>query len=406
MYNVASALSYLRVTTLICASLAFAGCQDLAQTTQRISVDNDPEQLGSRVSYQQTVVSIDTSQVLSKTGPSSYAVASAPAQDVTLALVAEVSPPTINGLTLQATEVRVLGNRAYVTYNYQGDTFAGGIEVFDISRPSAPKLVSSALFDDTDVNGVAIQGDTLYLASATSNSAFSSPAILEVMNLQGGLLTSSSTVIGLPSYAGTDVDIAGNYIYVTSGAANGVLSIFSRNDLNLWSRVSIDDARGVDADSEAIAVVAGTPGRIHTHDYTTGIALSQYNLTGATIPNSKSTVEIKQGKAFLGMGDGGAQIICLDTGVVMATINPPVIAAFPPERTVTNAVTAYKRAMFIANGEAGVYVALADQNFNANRCVVNNLTVVGKLQFAQEQSVNHIVYRADMLFVASGLGGV
>ncbi|MEK6748361.1 MAG: hypothetical protein AABY83_04055 [Pseudomonadota bacterium] len=42
---------------------------------------------------------------------------------------------------------------------------------------------------------------------------------------------------------------------------------------------------------------------------------------------------------------------------------------------------------------------------SSGRGVVNNLHVVGKLQFNGDQSVNHIVYRADMLFVAGGLGG-
>ncbi|MEK6748362.1 MAG: hypothetical protein AABY83_04060 [Pseudomonadota bacterium] len=46
---------------------------------------------------------------------------------ISISLVAEVSAPAINGQTLQATAVRVQGNQAYATYNYQGDRRGGSV---------------------------------------------------------------------------------------------------------------------------------------------------------------------------------------------------------------------------------------------------------------------------------------
>ncbi|MFC1618826.1 hypothetical protein ACFL45_02670 [Candidatus Neomarinimicrobiota bacterium] len=370
------------------------------QEDERIVIDNDPGSLSERVDYTNETVPIDTQ------GVAAASLRKAPADSIVLTLVAEVAPPEYDGQVLQATDVNIKGQKAYVSYNMRGETFLGGVDVFDISDITSPQLVSSAIFTDTDVSGLTEQGGALYLASATERPGFDSPAVLEVVTLKSGLLTDDVSTIDLPSYAGTDVEVAGNYVYVTSGADGGVVTVLSTGSLEQQYSFEADDARGVSADDQDVGVVAGTPTRLLTFNRNTGNLVHDYILTGATIPFSKSTIEINRSKAILGVGDGGTQIVCLETGTVIEQITQPVVAGLDASVTVTNAATTYKKTLFMSNGEAGVYVALSETNFDSKGCDVDNLQLVGKFRFDDFQSVNHVAYRSDVLFIAGGLGGL
>ena len=74
---------------------------------------------------------------------------------------------------------------------------------------------------------------------------------------------------------------------------------------------------------------------------------------------------------------------------------------------VTNAVAVDGDLMFISNGEAGVYVATSELDFEDHDCDESpEITMLGQLQFGDLESVNHVEYENDYLFVAAGLGGV
>ncbi len=385
-------------TTIVWVFLA-SGCFE-PQEDERIIIYNDAGSLLPRIEYRNEVVVIDTQGVLPKV------LQSAIVDTIILTLVAEVTPPVYNGDTLQATDVIIHGQKAYVSYNMRGETFLGGVDVFDINNITTPQLISSAVFTDTDVNGLTEQGGTLYLAAATERPDYDSPAVLEVVTLSGGLLTDQSTTIDIPSWAATDVEVAAGRIYVTSGAAGGYVSILDAGSFNLQDSIAVEDARGVSADESDVGVVAGTPARLLTFDRDSGILTHDYALMGATIEFSKSTIEINRSKAILGLGDGGTQIVCLETGEVIEYVPQPSALDLDPSVTVTNAATTYKKTLFMSNGEAGVYVAMAKPNFSDKDCMVDNLQVLGKFRFDNFQSVNHVTYRNDVLFIAGGLGGL
>lgn len=376
-----------------------AGCLE-PDPEARILVENDSGELAGRVTYTSVEVPIDTQGVAPK------ALLSAPTDSITLMLVAEVAPPVHEGQTLQATDVVIKGKKVYVSYNYQGEIFLGGVDIFDITDISTPQLISSALLTDTDVNGLAVSGDQLFLATATERADYDSPAVLEQIILSGGLLTDETTIVDLPSYAATDVEVAGGRVYVTSGADGGQVTILSKDDLAVERSYPVEDARGVSADKKDVAVVAGTPARLLTFDLNLGELEFDYTLTGATIPFSKSTIEINRSKAILALGDGGTQIICLATGETLAVIPQPIVAGLDLSVTVTNAATVDKKTLFMANGEAGVYVARAVTKLDSKDCSVDNLRLIGKFRFGDFQSVNHVAYKSGVLFIAGGLGGL
>lgn len=379
--------------------IGLTGCED-QKNNSTVIVENDTSILSSRVQYRNEIIPLDS--VSTGTARMRAVVI----DTVILTLVAEVEPPSYNGVTLQATDIKLKGKHAYVSYNMQGATFLGGVDVFDISNPDQPSLQSSILFTDTDVNGLTRKGKKLYLASATENPDYESPAILQKIALRNNQLTDNITTLDLPSFAATDVDISGNYIYVTSGAENGAVSIVDKSSFTLFDTYPLDDARGVDVDHGDVGVIAGTPARLVVFDGSLATVSGDYTLTGATIPFSKSTIKIRKKKALLGVGDGGMQVICIQNGSLISQIDQPIVPDLTSDLTVTNSVSADKRLLFMADGEAGVYVAATDANINANNCSLDNLHMVGKFRFGSQQSANHVEFNDNVLFVASGLGGL
>jgi len=388
---------------IILLVLVAPSCSDLDSSSERILIENNPSVLSTRIQYSQDIITIDTTNNRNRVGRTIQA----GADTVILTLVAEVSPPEHNGIVLQATDVRMKDDKAYVSYNVQGETFLGAVDIYDVTDINQPTLLSSAIFTDTDINGIKEKSGFLYLAGATNRVEFSSPAILEKIELNNdGLLTNNSETIDLPSFAGTDVTVEKDWIYATSGALGGYVMILDKTTFTKQDSIAVEDARGVDGDKDDVGVVAGTPARLLIFDRDTGTLVDDWTLTGATIEFSKSTIEIKKKKAILALGDGGTQIICLETGDVIETIPQPIVSGLDSSVTVTNAATIDKRLLFMANGEAGVYVGISDTKFDSKDCDVDNLRLLGKFRFGDLQSVNHINYKGKVMFIASGLGGL
>lgn len=383
----------------------FLACSQNTHPHNAPVLENNSVALASRVTYSNTVIELEAPAAYNKA-------ATGIDPGLQLTLVAAVMPPSYLGSTLQANEVVIKGNKVYVGYNVKGETFLGAVDVFDISDKVNPTLISSVILPGVDVNGIAVRDNDLYIAAAGNDESLTTPAMLGVMRLQGGLLSSAITRVQLPSYAGTDVDIVGNNLFVTSGSAGGAVKVLNTRDSSTIAIHLADDVRGIDADATTIATVSGkdsstaNSATLTIFDKDSGAVQNSFPLAGATIPVSKSTVEVKNGKAILALGDGGTQIVCLASGAVLETIEQPLITGLDASLTVTNAASAYKNALFMASGEAGVYVALSDSNFATPGCDVQNLRVVGKLVLGDLISANHIAYRNDMLFVASGLGGL
>jgi len=365
----------------------------------RIILENNATTLSSRVTYLNQIIEIDTSlqtQGLAK-----------PAVDpVSLVLIAEVDPPSINGQTLQATDVYVKGDKAYVAYNMIGEPYLGAVDIFNVRHEDDPELKSSMTFTDSDVNGLTFKDNYLYLAMATNRDEFDSPAVVEKVRIIRDELTDETETFDVPSWAATDVEVAGNNLFVTSGADSGHVTVIKLSDDEVIFSYPVEDARGVAEDGDDVVVIAGTPARLVTFDYDSGEMLNDYALDGATIDFSKSTVEIHRKKAVVAVGDGGTQIICLEGGEVIETIAPPVVDDLDPSVTVTNAASTDSKTLYMSNGEAGVYVAYTRDKFDSRDCDVDDLQLIGQFRFDDLQSVNQIKAKDDYLFVAGGLGGL
>lgn len=421
---------FLLAIAITAAALTAAGCgggtlqAPSNESNARASIVNDEAALAVRVTDYTDDFGVSTTDVLIETQSSVTGYApvlsprgpypSAPAT-VSLKLLAEAVPPSIGGRLLQATSISVKGNKVVVSYNNAGLPIVGGIDLFEIANGSKAQLKSQALFNDTKVHSVTLNGNYLFAAEA-DNTDF--PARFEVLALNGTHLTLlGNNRTQLPSYAGTCAFVSPRYIYATSGD-NGGLSVYSPdNTARLANYFPLHDARWVDAVDGTVVVAQGTPGGIVVFDEATiGTAAgptAAFPFPGSTVPESKSTVQIVGEKVIVAAGDNGVQILSLLTGKVLGHVPLPDnnVLGLPKSVVVTNAVSADASTggtlLFLSNGEAGVYVAQVDTPFIEDWGeTVHDPVIVGKLRFGSLQSVNHVTYQDGLLIVAAGTGGV
>jgi len=394
------------ITGIVCFLFFYCEKDDVLgpgnQSNDRIVIINDETELTDRVCYSDEEVQID----ISGGGQLAKIIDS---DDFSLTLVAEVSPPSIDGQDLQATSITLEDDIAIVSYNMRGEQYLGAIDVFTIRRRNRPRLISQALFLDTDINSVSYDDGYVYAAGATGDGSFPDPAVLErILLRRNRLVLDNNQQLPLTSYAGTCVSAPGNTIYTTSGDDGGLFSI-NQESFTLITSIPLHDARWVDVEEDKVIVVQGTPGQISVYDENDLSSLGTYSFTGADIAESKSTVEVVGENAFIAAGTGGVQVLSVNTGVVVGSVPRPDPASLGLDESVvvTNSVSVDDDLLFISNGEAGVYVAQGDDDFDDIESDEQlEITLLGMLRFEDLQSVNHVAYEDDYLIIASGLGGL
>src|SRR6266850_3370290 len=390
------------------------------QTNGRISINNNAIVLAQRVTYRNDSIPIDSLGVGYPSAPAPLGSApvsrsSAASQAAfSLSLKAEVAPPSIAGQMLQATSVSIVGNLAVVSYNMIGNPYLGGVDVIDITNKNHPVLTSEALFQNTDVSAVTTSGVNVYLAEATGDTGFASPAVFEVVKLVGNqLVLTGNTRTGLSSFAATSVAFGTTRVYATSGDA-GSLFMLNPATFAVTSSIPLTDARWVAVGGGLVAVVRGVPGTLAVYNESNMSVVGSWPFKGADIAQSKSQAELVGGKAFIAAGDSGLQVLNPATGAFLGQVprpNPDSLG-LSSSVVVTNAVAIDQDIMFISNGEAGVYVAQGSQAFATSGTGAQTITMRGKLRFGNLQSVNHVAYSAGgpgnpgILIVAAGLGGL
>jgi hypothetical protein len=304
-----------------------------------------------------------------------------------------------------------------VSYAVAGAPAYGGLDLFQVVGNGPPRLRSSAVFLDADVFSVSMDDNFVYAGQASLNDTLSSPALLERIVLDGNKLTLQAGAGGqtvLESFAVTSTASTGLVVYATSGNAGGVQAL-DPVTFEVLGSYPLDDARWVtvDAAGQRVVVAQGQPGRLAVFregSFPGGSMelLATYSFPGANVAESKTTVEVLGGKAFVAAGPEGVQIVCLADGQVIGSVPRPDPASLglDPSVVVTNAVTVQDDLMFISNGEAGVYAAAGEASFANDDCTSPSISVLGRLRFDDLQSANHVAFLGDELYVAAGLGGI
>jgi hypothetical protein len=273
------------------------------------------------------------------------------------------------------------------------------------------------VFEDTDVSAIDLWNTQLYMAEATSDGAFSTPAVLETISVWGGKLADETERVDLASYAGTGVVARRDNVFATSGDLDGGLTVFDRSTMELKYFRNVPDARAVDTHRNEVVVMKGTPGAIHIFDRESGDLQRVYESGGATIPESKSTVEVARGRIWYAAGEEGVRVLRYRDGKVLGGIPVPDIDGVDPEDEVTNAVSLHGRLIFIANGGAGLLVARASSDVEADNNDEDgendnegnwdlSFQVLGNVVFPGGESANFVGGKGNLVFVATGTGGL
>ena len=402
-----------QLATVVALS-ALVACDDVTTSpggtpnggsSDRISIVNDSVALNDRVRYPEEEVPVDASD--GATGHD--ALRAPPSKGLALTLVAEVEPPSVGGRTLQATSVMIRGNFAIVGYGMAGPDYLGGVDVFNLTNRRRPRLSSSATFSDSDVFDVSYQDGQVHLAQSTNAETFEFPSAVEVLGLSGHtLLLNQSLRMGTGSFVTTNVASSLGILYATSGNTGGLRAFDPLLGTELGS-VDLDEARAVTVAGGKVVVAQGMPGRLAVFDEATLAPVATWPFDGATVPESKTSVEVVAGKAFIGAGPAGVQVLSVETGAVLGSVAIPDAGSLglDPAVVVTNSVSVDGDLVFISNGEAGVYVAQGAGSFAVSGSEDPvELEVLGRLDTGADQSANAIAFKNDYLLVAAGLGGL
>ncbi len=317
--------------------------------------------------------------------------------------VAEVTSPVVKGATLSATGIAFQGNRAYVSYHWNGNDgdYAGALEVIDISNPSQPQLVSSLFFTDADLNEVYVEGNKAYIAGGRDiyasgyDQSLTNGGIVEVIDLQGGMLTTSTTQNYLPSYSGNSVFKKGNKLLVTSGNTGGgafEVSLHPQSYLQLQDSDFYNNSKfGVEDQGKFVFLEGGPNAQLHIHSN------NNFDPAGKiTIPLSASTSPLN-GKGVLYVDGNQVYVSGGAFGLFEFDLTNP---AGTPVRNFTsggngfvNGVGADNEFVYAANGHDGLFI-LDRADFN-QRAV-----------FTFNGSANYVASNGQNVFIANGVGGL
>jgi len=372
----------------------------------RLQVNNDPAQLDARVQYRSKPLFIRMKET-----PGREVAPPFKSEGMRLTLVAEVSPPEVEGHIVQANDVDIDGKTAIVGYNFAGEIFAGAVQVIDFTQPERPRLLSEVLFRDADVTAVLKHGNNVYVGMGSLDPALATPALLEEFALLDTGLEPTERWLDLPSWVVTDLAVHADNVIASVGAAQGGVAYVDRTSAQLRMNAfrGEDDVRGIVVPSNtSMAAVCGTRPRMALLGVPGFGVLGGQDVDGYNYPDAKGTIEVHDSVCYLGAGDGGFQVRRPD-GLLLASLRHEAFSDVRPEEMVTNAVSMHGSLAFVAAGALGVQVvdvAGARSWATGGGPDPAGLQVLGELDLDDGFSSNMVKAENNVLVIAAGRGGV
>ncbi|PZX48499.1 LVIVD repeat-containing protein [Algoriphagus chordae] len=371
---------------------AFYSCNDSSDPINEgsIIVNTDSETLTTRVK-------LDNAGVVALIDPSAPSGRiQEESSDLPLVLVSQVDAPQYEGQTLKATHVDIDGNYAYVSYNTEGSTYLGAVDIFDISNIYSPVITEQAIFTDTDISSLEYKNGVLYLAAAVNideNDEVTSPANLITVSTAGGRFTSGFVYTSLPGFVATDVANTNSNTALTSGNP-GVIGLFDATQTP-GNATEMEDLRAVAFGDDKLAVLSGSSG-VHILDPNSLSEVVSIPLT-LDVAGAKRTLDIDNGNLYVSEGANGAGIYKMSDGSLIQKLAIPI----RPEDVdsgdiVTNAVSVDNNLLFMANGAAGISISDVSD--------LEGIKEFGVLDL--DGSSNFVRNEEEFVFVATGFGGL
>lgn len=380
----------------LCALIILQACQNDDNNSgsnqeQKVILNTDAQSLANRMNFDDSGVInlVADGNLAARDGSSS--------SDFPMSLLATVNPPSYNGVTLTASHVDVKDNYVYVSYNTQGETYLGGIDVIDVSQPNNPQLVVQAILPNTDISTVVYNNGQLYIAGATnvdSNGALTSPAFVAKMPLQNGMLTNNYSSVSLVGNVATGLAVSSDSKYYGVSGNNGVVAKIDKTTNTIETTIAIADLRAMGRIDNKIVVLSGSDGvKVFNAD---NLALQSSFSTSSDVLDAKRTIDFQGNNLLVSEGYQGLKVYNLTSGSLLQTLSLPTgLPDVDQNDVVTNAVSVNGDFVYVANGAAGVYVY---------KKVSGNLSLLGSIQLGG--SSNYVKSAGDYIFVATGTGGL
>lgn len=368
---------------ILCISV-FLGCSVSLENDEdvisEVELSNNKEELSNRVTYinhplqvSQTGTATVFDPETKQKGVTSYS--DAQELDHTWYFVAEVSSPIFQGEKLSATHVQVVDDKAYVSYNKQGDTHLGGLEVFDLSNRAYPKLVSQALFKNADVNAITTdyEGDEfsrrIWLALSHKNKG----AVVRQVSLRDGLISDEIKDVSLSKFSqgisasANGIVRSGDYLYVTAGKTRGGTYTLDVDNLGFIDAEEYSDAKYVATNgsipfaSSVVSLVTGENAELKIKQVGSNDTSKTIDIGAAVHQNvernfrGKSTLHFAQRHpevVFVTMGYDGLKGFDIYTDEELFSSPSNMLT-----KGNTNGITSDDDYLYMANGADGITVA-------------------------------------------------
>lgn len=321
-------------------------------------------------------------------------------------LVADVDAPVVPGINakLSATSIQIIGNYGYVSWhlNEGPQDYAGLIEVYNISNPTNPQIVSAIWSTDIDFNhvyvdpnGSAANRKFWVVGSRDVNSGnLNSPGMLAQFDLTNEIFTNESFVqTDLPSFSGNCVVEKNNDLLMVSGNTGGALTRLNRTTEILDTELNQDGLKYLDFDNNKLILLKqGNPSselavfNLPVTDFNSPVHSIQ---VGSITPeDGKNVAHLKDDYAYVATGTEGLKIFDVNTGS-----STPVHNYDSSLPGLVNGVSTDNEYIYIANGESGLHI-LNKSDFS----FVGNYSYTGSANFTAADN--------DFIFVANGIGGI
>ncbi|RRJ91173.1 hypothetical protein EG240_06620 [Paenimyroides tangerinum] len=319
--------------------------------------------------------------------------------------------PVVGNITLSATDVRVVGDKAYVSYHTNDEEFDdspfGSIRVFDISNLQSPQLIAQADFNKAEFNSLEINGNTLYAVG--NNKA---GAIMYTVPLTDGMFTNNPDAIksnNLPSLSAKNLNFNGTNIWLASSGTNGGL-IKLNDDFSLNSNVqAVTGAKYVVSNPTKqvfLSLANGTPSLRFADNagnllYGAAKSFSSINLN---VTDGKNTLALESDYVYAALSDAGVAKFDLSNGNLVDRFIPSELRGLDGYKVLKN--NGRSNAVAVDADLSGCFLYVA--NGGDGVVVLNKKTMkyVGHFTLAQQRSANYVYSTNNHLFVASGRNGL
>ncbi len=303
---------------------------------------------------------------------------------------------------IQATNLRVDGFTAYVTYNSAGAKSGGAFEAIDISDLKNPRSLSVLQYKDAEFADVAIDGHYAYAVGQISNSSYEG-ALLRMIDISNPRKMVSVGDVYIKGYAATSIRLDNGTAIVSSGDDYGIqiLTLQGAKLPKAGASIALANSLYASVDQGTYFALGGEG---QTSFYAFGSSLSTLGSTKISSHTSPAPArfQIRGDYAFINDETAGLSVIDI-SGVARGKMTISSQLAVPGTG---NGLDVQRDFVFMAQGDEGLYVIDA-RNKNAPR-------VLGNLDFHYtNESTNEVrvirrwegFFPHEYILVANGSGG-